>query len=216
MTSPSEKFCLKWNDFQQNIVGNYQALRNNADFSDVTLVCEDNQYIEAHRIILTASSLFFRSVLKKKQNFHPMIYMIGLKASDLTAIVDFIYNGEANIHQEDLDGFLALADELQLKGLSGAQKDEEVLKENVLEPKISKTERHSQDLFETDSSIGNKTYLGNALVPAARERSVVSVNPEIENLGDKIDSMIEEVNDGINNRRCNICGKTTKCYDPTH
>ena len=59
--------------------------------------------------------------------------MRGLKASDLVAIVDFIYNGEANIHQEDLDGFLAIAEELQLKGLAGAQMDDYVLKENVLE-----------------------------------------------------------------------------------
>ena len=50
-----------------------------------------------------------------------MIYMRGVKARDLTAIVDFIYHAEANIYQEDLDGFLALAEELQLKGLRGAQ-----------------------------------------------------------------------------------------------
>ena len=50
-----------------------------------------------------------------------MIYMRGLKAKDLVAIVDFMYQGEANIFQEDLDAFLALADELQIKGLAGSQ-----------------------------------------------------------------------------------------------
>ena len=50
-----------------------------------------------------------------------MIYMRGCKAKDLVAIVDFIYHGEANIYQEDLDGFLVLAKELQLNGLAGAQ-----------------------------------------------------------------------------------------------
>ena len=50
-----------------------------------------------------------------------MIYMIGVKAKDLVAIVEFIYHGEANIFQEDLDGFLALADELQLKGLATSE-----------------------------------------------------------------------------------------------
>ena len=64
--------------------------------------------------------------------------MRGLKASDLSAIVVFIYNGEANIHQEDLDGFLAIAEELQLKGLAGAQMDDYVLKENVFELNILK------------------------------------------------------------------------------
>ena len=48
-----------------------------------------------------------------------MIYMRGVRAKDLVAIMDFIYQGETNIYQEDLDGFLALAEELQLKGLTG-------------------------------------------------------------------------------------------------
>ena len=43
--------------------------------------------------------------------------MMGLKYEDLVAIVDFIYNGEANVYQENLDSFLLLAEELKLKGL---------------------------------------------------------------------------------------------------
>ena len=109
MTSPSEKFCLKWNDFQQNIVGSFSDLWRDPDFSDVTLVCEEDHQIEAHRIILTACSPFFSKVLKSNKHSHPMIYLRGLKAKDLKAIVDFIYLGEANIYQEDLDAFLALA-----------------------------------------------------------------------------------------------------------
>jgi hypothetical protein len=120
MTYSSEKFCLKWNDFQENIVNSFQDLRKETEFSDVTLVCEDNHTIEAHRIILTACNPFFSTVLKSNKNFHPMIYMRGLKSKNMVAIVDFIYYGEANIYQEDLDEFLALADELQLKGLAGS------------------------------------------------------------------------------------------------
>ena len=125
MTFSSEKFCLKWNAFQQNIVTAYQDLHKQLDFSDVTLVCEEDYQVEAHRVILTACSPFFKSMLKKNQHSHPMVYIRGLKAKDLVAIVDFIYLGEANVCQEDLDGFLALAEELQLKGLAGSQNDME-------------------------------------------------------------------------------------------
>ena len=45
--------------------------------------------------------------------------MKGVKASSLTVIIDFLYLGEANVFQEELDNFLALAEELQLKGLEG-------------------------------------------------------------------------------------------------
>ena len=123
MTYPSEKFCRKWNDFQQNIVRSYQDLRQETDFSNVTLVCEEGKQIEVHRIVLNACSPFFSTVLKRTKHSHPMIYMKGLRAKDLVAIVDFIYHGEANIYQEDLDGFLALAEELQIIGLAGSERN---------------------------------------------------------------------------------------------
>ena len=94
--------------------------------SDVTLVCEEDYQIEAHRIVLAACSPFFSALLKKNNHSHPMIYMRGLKAKDLLNVVDFIYHGEANIYQDDLDGFLALADELQLKGPAGSQEQKDL------------------------------------------------------------------------------------------
>ena len=53
-----------------------------------------------------------------------------LKAKDLVAVVDFIYHGEANIYQEDLGGFLILANELQLKGLAQEEISENEKKKN--------------------------------------------------------------------------------------
>ena len=43
--------------------------------------------------------------------------MRDLKAKVLAAVLDFIYNGQANIYQEYLDEFLNLAGGLQLKGM---------------------------------------------------------------------------------------------------
>ena len=117
MYNSSEKLCLKWNDFKQNVITSYHDLRKDSDFCDVTLVCEESEQIEAHRIILTACSPFFNTVLKKNKHSHPLIYMRGIKVRDLVAILDFLYHGKANIYQEDLEGFLALAEELKLKGL---------------------------------------------------------------------------------------------------
>ena len=103
----SEKFCLKWNDFQTNISASFQDLRKDQDFSDVTLTCDGDTRIEAHRVILAGSSKFFSRVLKQQQHPHPLLYMRGMTAGQLSAVVDFIYHGEVNIFQEDLDGFLA-------------------------------------------------------------------------------------------------------------
>ena len=93
----TEKLCLRWNDFQENIGSYYQNLRKEADFHDVTLVCDEEYQIGAHKIILAACSPFFNNVIKKNKHSHPMIYIRGIKAKDLEALVDFAYNGEANI-----------------------------------------------------------------------------------------------------------------------
>ena len=91
----SEKLCLKWNDFQENLNSEFGTLRTDKEFSDVTLACEDGTHIEAHKVILASSSPFFMEVLKR--NRHPLVYMKGTKAEDLVAMVNFLYYGEANV-----------------------------------------------------------------------------------------------------------------------
>ena len=41
MTESSNTFCIKWNEFQTNIVNSYSGFRKNFDFSDITLVSDD-------------------------------------------------------------------------------------------------------------------------------------------------------------------------------
>ena len=129
MNTSVEKLCLKWNDFEQNISSSFADLRQDKDFVDVTLVSEDGQQVELHKVVLASSSPFFLQLLKRsKQHQHPWIFMRGCKFEDLSAVVDFLYLGEANVFQENLDGFLALAGELQLKGLSGNNHNEKAHK----------------------------------------------------------------------------------------
>ena len=84
-------------------------MREDKDFKDVTLVCEDGQQVETHKVVLTSSSPFFQKLLGGNKHPHPMIYMGGMKYADLFAILDFVYRGEANVFQENLDSFLAIA-----------------------------------------------------------------------------------------------------------
>ena len=125
MYRDEEKLCLKWNDFQENLNSAFGVLRNDKEFSDVTLACEDGTQVETHKVILASSSPFFMEILKKNRHPHPLIYMRGIKAENLVAIVDFLYFGEANVDQEHLNDFLALAEELRLKGLTGSTESNE-------------------------------------------------------------------------------------------
>ena len=89
----AEKLRVQWNDYQENVKSAFGHLRGTNDFVDVTLACEDGQQIEAHKVILAASSPFFQRILKGNKHSHPLIYMRGVKSGDLTDFVDFLYYG---------------------------------------------------------------------------------------------------------------------------
>jgi len=112
-----EKFCLRWNDFENNISKAFGELRDDKDFFDVTIACDDNQ-LQAHKVILSACSPFFRSILKKNPHQHPLLYLKGVKYEDILSVLNFMYHGEVNVAQEELNSFLAVAEDLQVKGLT--------------------------------------------------------------------------------------------------
>ncbi|XP_023339227.1 protein tramtrack, beta isoform isoform X6 [Eurytemora carolleeae] len=113
----TEKFCLKWNDFESNISLAFREIRDEKDFFDVTLACDDDQ-LQAHKVILSACSPFFRNILKRNPHQHPLLYLKGVKYSDLQSVLNFMYHGEVNVAQDELNSFLAVAEELRVKGLT--------------------------------------------------------------------------------------------------
>ena len=113
----SEKFCLRWNDFESNISLALRELREDKDFFDVTIACEDEQ-INAHKVILSACSPFFRDILRRNPHQHPLLYLKGIKLLDLQSVLSFMYHGEVSVAQEELNTFLAVAEDLKVKGLT--------------------------------------------------------------------------------------------------
>ena len=116
----NEKFCLRWNDFETNISSAFKELRDDKDFFDVTLACDDEQ-IQAHKVILSACSPFFRNILRRNPHQHPLLYLKGVKYTDLQSVLNFMYHGEVNVAQEELNSFLAVAEDLRVKGLTQTQ-----------------------------------------------------------------------------------------------
>jgi len=122
----SEKFCLRWNDFERNISGAFRELREDKDFFDVTLACDDDQ-IQAHKVILSACSPFFRTILRRNRHEHPLLFLKGVKYVDLVSVLNFMYHGEVNVAQEELNSFLAVAEDLKVKGLTQNNADSNVI-----------------------------------------------------------------------------------------
>ena len=210
------------------MVTSFQEFRE--DFCDVTLIGEDKQKILAHRVILAASSKFFRDILRENHHPHPIIYMKGYKEGQLDSIVGFIYHGEVSIHQEDLDDFLTLAEELQLKGLQGNETEikdvdhEFTQRLSPSNPPKAKSPAQFAKLAEcwsnTDcaasDSAGPLDYLQETCVePDDLNKEKIAINTSEskitttnDELDDTISSMMKLKKDG--QWICKQCGKTGK------
>ena len=117
MLKMSEKFCLRWNDFQSIVTHSFQTLREEKDFYDVTLVSDDEVQIPAHKLVLSASSHFFKSILRRNSHSHPLLYLSGVDSQSLGFVLDYVYQGEVQIYQDDLNSFLDVAQKLKIEGL---------------------------------------------------------------------------------------------------
>ena len=209
----SEKLCLQWNDFQENIKGAFGNFRDDENFNDVSLVCKDGQQVEAHKVILAASSPFFLKLLGRNKHPHPLIFMRGVKFDDLLAILDFLYRGEANVLQENLDSFLAIAEDLQLRGLMG-KPDEKVedrdAAEELLPPKLLPSSNTQIDLSKVmKEERGRKVARaeGNTTVALPSQHS-----GDLDQLEEMVKSMMEKSENKYGNSnqkadRCKVCGK---------
>ena len=125
-----EKYCLKWNDFKETIAGSWSILKKEEDFFDVTLVSEDQTPIFAHKVVLSACSSFFKSILKNNPHQHPLLYLGGISSNDLQLVTDYIYHGEVQVRQNDIDRFLEIAQKLKISGLNQDGNDQKFESKN--------------------------------------------------------------------------------------
>ena len=125
----TDNFCLRLNEFEKNIKTSWKELQEESDFCDVTLACEQKK-IKTHKLIISACSPVLRN-----QNPHPLIYLRRVKYRDLQNLLNFMYQGEVNVAEEDLPSFLELAEDLNVKGLSEGNKGTHDSNEKVTSPK---------------------------------------------------------------------------------
>ena len=146
----SAEFVLQLKKFKENANNNWQKLRNEDRFSDVTLACLDNQ-MRAHKVVLAASSPILENILIQNSHPNPLIYLTGVKYSDLVVLLDFIYLGEVAIMKEELQGFLALANEFKIKGLTEETIGHEVIERTPPRKRKWETSSLSQNTAENFS-----------------------------------------------------------------
>ncbi|XP_077284143.1 uncharacterized protein LOC143909804 isoform X2 [Arctopsyche grandis] len=132
-----QQFCLRWNNFQANITSQFEALRDQEDFVDVTLACEGRR-LQAHKVVLSACSPYFKDLFKSNPCPHPIIFMRDCELIHITALLEFMYAGEVNISQAQLTAFLRTAEALQIRGLTDSpDKNKQEIKNSTVKTQSS-------------------------------------------------------------------------------
>ena len=77
----TEKICFQWNEFSDHVSCAFKSFWENNDFADVTLACEDDEEVEAHRGIQTPCSILNVQNEETDTEKVEILHQIALKAS---------------------------------------------------------------------------------------------------------------------------------------
>ena len=130
---------LSWQNFSQHLKGLLEEVLTSKDFTDVTIISEDQEQFRAHKMVLSASSPVFRNIINCLPAKDPVIYLKGVKQEEMKSILEFIYVGQASFSEERLQEFLKAAKVLEIKEISGNENEKS---ENIAEstkPSITQT-----------------------------------------------------------------------------
>ena len=142
----------------------------------MTLACEENS-VTAHKIVLSAASEFFKAILRKHKHEHPLIYLTEVKFRDLQSILDFVYTGETEVAEKDLESLLATANRFKVKGLtdsSGSTMDGAESIKRKLKSEVMAEEKRSK-------VIASGPQMKTTITPVYHEAAVIKSEVDSDN-----------------------------------
>lgn len=203
-----ENYCLKWNEFQEAVTDSFKVLRKEDNLNDITLVSDEGQHVQAHRVVLSATCGFFRNVFKKvaggSSYHHPLIYMSGVSFTNLNYIIDYLYNGELEVNQDDVEAFVNVAQQLRIDSFKLETNDQDPLQTQVLASPIQrlrngKTKEAGLEV-EEEYNVDTRTY---------KKEPFMSSNFSNGEKQKTVSALITKVG---NLWSCKNCGKTSEKY----
>merc|ERR1719342_1408827 len=165
LSNMGEKFNLTWHTFSSHGKELFKHLMESQEFTDVTLVSDDQHEYRVHKFILSACSNVFKKILTSNP-LNTSIYLRGIHHKELESILQFIYLGEVTFYHERMNEFLNVAKNLDIKeiGKNVVNEEEEagdtenslhsdgnhVKDEPILEKTASQVLRNSSSSVLTD------------------------------------------------------------------
>ena len=108
---------LVWKDHRKFLQETVVRLKRFNQSTDVTLICADEEEIQAHKIVLSASSQLFYSLLHDAP-LNCVIYLPEVTFKDLSMILEYMYFGETSVNQVDLNSIHSLAENLGVQSIT--------------------------------------------------------------------------------------------------
>ena len=208
----SETFNLKWNDFQTNVSKSFGLFRNESYLHDVTLVSEDFKQIPAHKLVLSACSEYFKKILKETKQAQPLLCLDEVNSIDLQNVLDYVYDGEVKIKQEDLDRFLSVAQKLKLEGLINDGQEEDESKESYNEDQntasANEYDEQKTSIIINDTQVLEKSFHKSKSPPS--NYGLVPLGSRVQSSSEFLDKSILDdkiIRNEDNTYSCTDCGK---------
>ena len=162
--------------------------------------------VRAHKVVLSSSSSFFRQFLRDHSQPNPWLFLRGVEASLILSLMDFLYTGKAEVSEELLTKFIALAEDLGVEGLAadstsekgGDIDDKECLKETLYNTK-------QIPILENLSSL--KAPIKSILKESKSEKNNHKSEKDTLQFANAVNIIVpEKGEDGL--YHCNFCDKT--------
>ena len=207
-----EKFSLKWDHFHSNASKSFSVLRNADYLHDVTLVSDDHKQMSAHKLVLSACSEYFKDIFKNNdKNLHPLLCLEGTTSRDLQNILDYVYNGEAQVYQDNLDRFLEMAQRFKLQGLLTENRGEDNGLVGKFENDVTANNSFNEPMGLSTQGMPKKATIKNentadSMDVGMPEKVIIPVSSmEMSELDTKVNQHWAKCDDG--SYSCTLCGK---------
>ena len=128
MEETASKLRFEWRDHSNELSKLSRELFGQDDLSDVTLTCRGGAAYHAHKMVLVAASTYFRNFFKEvkgKITQHQVIFMKDIEPAIMEHILQFLYLGEVEVPNDDVEAIIKISRELGVVGLSTIKTKEE-------------------------------------------------------------------------------------------
>ena len=204
------KVSLNHFNYEGHIAQKFKQMLIDEAFTDVTLVCEDERQLKAHRVVLSSSSSVLKGIFDKNNHQHPLVFLSDITSQVMENILEFIYTGQVQVEQTELEKFMKISTKLKVYGLMSDSGFTENTRTRTVN---SHTKEYDQSRRVVIAKPENKD---SGLKQEHVEEDEPNINPlavihtpdDQDEVYENIDEKVQEVYDTIEEKvNCAMCNK---------